>query len=140
LCDIQVIYGFKVTVVRTCVHFLPKGIYIVFVYMNSNTLGGITYHCLITDIYHLSHVEDLESLCLLSFVLSTCKWFRVISNRHTILCKSNLLKAIFKSHLICSSWLSINLREYLNCAIINENLLFCVWILKNLKLISKKQL
>lgn len=51
LCGIQIIYGLKSQpfeyILSTVVHFLPKGIYIVFVYMNSNTFGELPANALL---------------------------------------------------------------------------------------------
>lgn len=57
LCGIQIIYGLKSQlfeyILSMVVHFLPKGIYIVFVYMNSNTFGELPDAC------NLLCVDDL---------------------------------------------------------------------------------
>lgn len=49
LCGILIIYGLKSQpfeyILSMVVHFLPKGIYIVFVYMNSDTFGELTDEC-----------------------------------------------------------------------------------------------
>lgn len=51
LCGIQIIYGLKSQpfeyILPMVVCFLPKGIYIVFVYMNSNTFGELPANALL---------------------------------------------------------------------------------------------
>lgn len=89
LCGIQIIYGLKSQpfeyILSMVVCFLPKGIYIVFVYMDSNILGNYLqlpyYWCVQTYVLLIYSYR----LCLLSFVLSTySKQLRVIEC-HTIL-------------------------------------------------------
>lgn len=51
LCGIQIIYGLKSQpfeyILSMVVHFLPKVIYIVFVYMNLNTFGELPANALL---------------------------------------------------------------------------------------------
>lgn len=88
LFGIQIIYGLNSQpleyILSMAVHFLPQKIYIVFVYMNSNTFWMLPANALYLNVCNLLYVDDLHIkvfVCcylFLQVILSNLEYYRII--------------------------------------------------------------